>query len=355
MTESTTTRSRPSGSGPGSSPDKSAHNEIPWLRQLLMSPSLALSVVIVLFVLFGLTQTDQFANLQTWVNIVRVAIFIAIAAAFSTIVLVSGGLDLSVGSVLVAGAMTAAALANSGFSPFLAFTVGTLVGAAVGLLNGMLITYFAIPAIIVTLGSLFAVRSAVIAATGGNPIGPLPDDFKAVGQGEIWGIPFPILIAIVVIGIAHVLLNRTTYGWSVRAMGGNRDAALKAGINVRRISISVYVLSGASAAFTGALLAARLGSGSPTLGQGFELQVIAAAIIGGTSIAGSIGTVPGAALGALLLSVLSNGLVILRVDPVWQNFIIGIVLVGAAGLDVFRRRQMFRMSAKRASRANRTA
>ena len=285
--------------------------EVSLLKRVIMSPSFALSVAIGLFVLFGLTQSAQFTNPQAWINILRDATLIAMPAAFACIVLVSGGLDLSVGSVLVAGAMTSAAVANAGAGAATAFLTGTAVGAGIGLVNGYFVNYAKIPPIIVTLGSLFAVRAAVVASTGGNPIGPLPEDFTFWGQGEILGLPVVIVVGLVVVVAAHVVLSQTNYGWSIRAIGGNLNAARSAGIAVRKISISVYILSGASAAFTGAILAARLGSGSPTFGQGYELQVIAAAVIGGTSIYGAIGSVPGAVLGALLLSVLSNGLVLL--------------------------------------------
>lgn len=321
--------------------------DVSLIKRVVMSPSFALSVAIGLFVIFGLTQSAQFANLQAWINIFRDATLIAMPAAFACIVLVNGGLDLSVGSVLVAGAMASAAVASAGLGAGTAFLAGTVVGAAIGLINGFFVNFAKIPPIIVTLGSLFAVRAAVVASTGGNPIGPLPDNFTFWGQGDIFGVPIVIIVGLVVVVTAHVLLSQTNYGWSIRAIGGNLNAARSAGIAVRKVSISVYVLSGAAAAFTGVVLAARLGSGSPTFGQGYELQVIAAAVIGGTSIYGAIGTVPGAALGALLLSVLSNGLVLLKIDPTWQNFVIGVVLVAAAGLDVFRRGQMFRVSAKR--------
>lgn len=349
MSTPTNTSSTPREGAPGASvmDVDLADLDVSVLRRLVMSPSFALSVAIGVFVLFGLTQSAQFANLQSWINILRDATLIAMPAAFACIVLVNGGLDLSVGSVLVAGAMTAAAVASAGLGPGTAFLVGTVVGAGIGLINGFFVNFAKIPPIIVTLGSLFAVRAGVVASTEGNPIGPLPDDFTFWGQGEILGIPMVILVGLVVIVIAHLVLSQTNYGWSIRAIGGNLNASRSAGIAVRKISISVYVLSGASAAFTGAVLAARLGSGSPTFGQGYELQVIAAAVIGGTSIYGAIGTVPGAVLGALLLSVLSNGLVLLKIDPTWQNFVIGLVLVAAAGLDVFRRGQMFRVSAKR--------
>ncbi len=163
--------------------------------------------------------------------------------------------------------------------------------------------------------------------------------------------PYLIIYAVIVAAIAFVLLHLTNFGWSLRATGGNPGAARSAGINIKRVSVIVYVLSGSAAALAGVLTSARLGSGSPTLGQGFELAVIAAAIIGGTSIAGAIGTVPGALLGALLLSVLGTGLVLLKVDPILQNLVTGIVLVLAAGLDQLRRRQMFRTSARVAKAA----
>ena len=321
------------------------------LRRLALSPSLALAVVIIVFVIFGATQTDQFANPLTWINILRTATITAIVAVFATMVFVSGGLDLSVGSVLAAGAMMSAFLAKAGFPPLVAVVAGILVGSLVGLVNGVLINYALIPAIVVTLGTLFAVRSIVSASTRGNPIGPLPADFVIIGQGSFLGVPYLILYAIIVAAIAFVLLHLTNFGWSLRATGGNPGAARSAGINVKRVSVIVYVLSGSAAALAGVLTSARLGSGSPTLGQGFELAVIAAAIIGGTSIAGAIGTVPGALLGALLLSVLGTGLVLLKVDPILQNLVTGIVLVLAAGLDQLRRRQMFRTSARVAKAA----
>jgi len=325
-----------------------AETGMSWRRRVLLSPSLVLAIVICVFVLYGMSQSSAFINDQTWINILRDAVFIAIPAVFGTLVLVSGGLDLSVGSVFAAGAMLAAMLAQLGAPMPIAFLGGTLVGAAVGVVNGVLVNYLKITPIIVTLGTLFGVRALVAFLSQGNPIGPLPPNFDAIGQGELFGIPYVIYYAVIIGSIAYVLLHTTNFGWAVRAMGGNREAARSAGINVRRLSLVVFTLSGAAAALAGALQAARLGSGSPSLGQGLELEVIAAAIIGGTSIAGAIGTVPGTILGALLLSVLATGLVLLHIDPSLQEFFVGVALISAAALDQFRRRQMFRTSAKQA-------
>jgi ribose/xylose/arabinose/galactoside ABC-type transport system permease subunit len=311
--------------------------------------------MMIAFVLYGMTQSDQFYNFQTWINILRNAAFTGMVASFASIVIVSGGLDLSVGSVFAAGAMSSAALAFHGYSTVTALVCGVLLGAGLGLLNGTLVNLFDIPAIIVTLGTLFGVRSLDVYFSQGNSIGPLPERFVSIAQGEVYGIPYLIFYAVLIGAIAHVILHYMNFGWDTRAIGGNREAARSMGISVRRVSVAVYILSGAAAALAGAFQAARLGSGSPGLGSGFELQVIAAAIIGGTSISGGIGTVPGALLGALLLSVLGTGLVLLRVDPALQDLATGIVLILASGLDQLRRKQMFRASARRSLNLERSS
>ena len=388
-----------------------ATTQVSVRRRLLSSPATALALVIVVFVVFGATQTDRFLDGATWINILRNAVFLVIVGVFTTLVLISGGLDLSVGSVFVAGAVGAAAAADAGLPVLLSIALGTATGIVVGLLNGVLINYAGIPSIIVTLGTYFSVRSIVVALTSGNSIGPLPDEFTAIGQGdvlgipnliffaigiavgllngilinyarissiivtlgtlfavrsivvaitqgnsigplpkeftaigqgELFGIPYLIFYAIIIALLGHVLLQYANLGWSIRAIGGNSDASSRFGIPVRAISTLVYTLSGASAAFAGVLMASRLSSGPPSLGSGFELQVIAAAIIGGTSLSGSIGSIPGTVLGALLLSILSTGLVLLKVDPSLQNFAVGAILILAAGIDQFRKGRMFR-------------
>jgi len=315
-------------------------------RWLLGSPEFVVAAVILLFFAFGATQSQQFLNPETWINILRNAVFIGIAGCGATLVLITGGLDLSVGSVFMASAVGGAFLASSGWPTALAMLGAVGIGILVGTVNGILVNYAQISAIIVTLGTLFAVRALAVTATGGSPIGSLPDDFTAVGQGSVFGVPNLIWFAFLVIALAHVVLHYTTFGWNIRATGGNPLAARSMGINTRRLSTIVYAVGGGLAAFAGVLMASRLGSGSPSLGNGFELQVIAAAIIGGTSIFGSIGSIPGTALGALLLSVLTTGLVLLKVDPAMQNFAVGAVIVFAAGIDRLRKTQMFTKSAR---------
>jgi ribose/xylose/arabinose/galactoside ABC-type transport system permease subunit len=306
------------------------------------SPQFAIFIVVVLFVAFGATQSSQFLSGATWINILRNAVFIAIVASFTTFVFVSGGLDLSVGSLFAVGAMGSAALIAFGIPIWAAIIFGTAAGGIAGFVNGFLINYASIPPFITTLGMLYSARSLVVYFTGGQPISPLPDEFAAVARSTLFGIPLLLYYAAVVVLIAHILLQTTVFGGAVRAIGGNREASSNAGIDVRLVSTIVYVMSGISAAFAGVLMSARLGSGQPSVGISFELQVISAVIIGGTSLFGGIGSVVGSLLGSLVLSILTTGLILLRIDPVLQDFFIGVIIVVAVGVDQFRRRRMFR-------------
>jgi ribose/xylose/arabinose/galactoside ABC-type transport system permease subunit len=327
--------------------ERSSTNAGSWIVRIVTSPQFMVIVVMLLFVAFGATQSSQFVNPQTWINILRNAVFIAIVASFTTLVFVSGGLDLSVGSLFAVGGMATAGLLAAGVPIPLAILLGTAVGGMAGLLNGVLINYASIPPFITTLGMLYAARSLVVYFTGGQPITALPDEFAEVARTTVFGLPILLYYAAAIVVIAHLLLETTTFGGNVRAIGGNREAASNAGINVKAISTIVYVLSGLSAAFAGMLMSARLGSGQPSIGVSFELQVISAVIIGGTSLFGGIGTVWGSLLGSLVLSILTTGLIVLRIDPVLQDFVIGVIIVVAVGIDQARRRRMFRSAGVR--------
>jgi ribose/xylose/arabinose/galactoside ABC-type transport system permease subunit len=322
--------------------ERSATHAGPLAYRIVMSPQFAILILIALFVIFGATQSEQFQRTGTWINILRNAVFIAIVASFTTFVFVSGGLDLSVGSLFLVGAMASAGLLVAGWPISAAVVVGAGAGALAGLINGILINYGSIPPFITTLGMLYAARSLVVYLTGGQPIAPLPDAFSAIARTDFLGLPLLLFYAAAIVIAAHIVLETTIFGGNVRAIGGNREAASNAGINVRGISTVVYTLSGLSAAFAGVLMSARLGSGQPSVGTGFELQVISAVIIGGTSLFGGIGSVLGSLLGSLVLSVLTTGLILLHIDPVLQDFVIGVIIVLAVGLDQVRRRRMFR-------------
>lgn len=322
--------------------ERAATGALSLRERLITSPQALLLLTIIVFSIFVASQAPNYMTMANWTIIVRNAVFIFIVGAFSTYVLVHGGLDLSVGSVFMAGAMAVAQFLVWEYPVWLAILLATGVGVLTGLVNGLLINFGRIPAFITTLGMLYVVRGLTTFATQGRPLAPIPDEFNVLGQGDILGAPLLIVYAVVIGIVAHVVLEATPFGWSIRAIGGNREAARAAGINVRRLSTVVYILSGASAAFAGVLMSARLGSGQPSVGNGLELQVISAVIIGGTSLFGGIGSVAGTALGALVLSILSDGLILLRIDPILQNVMVGIIIVVAVGIDQFRRGRMFR-------------
>jgi ribose transport system permease protein len=305
------------------------------VRRIVMSPQFAIVVLILVFVIFGATQSDQFMRTGTWINILRNAVFIAIVASFTTFVFVSGGLDLSVGSLFLVGAMASAGLLATGLPISAAVALGAGAGALAGLVNGILINYASIPPFITTLGMLYAARSLVVYLTGGQPIAPLPDAFSAIARTDLFGLPLLLFYAAIIVIMAQIVLQTTIFGGNVRAIGGNREAASNAGINVRGISTIVYTLSGLSAAFAGVLMSARLGSGQPSVGVGFELQVISAVIIGGTSLFGGIGTIFGTVVGTVLIGVLLNGLVLNNVSPYIQQIVIGVIIVLAVAFDTF--------------------
>lgn len=314
--------------------------------QARVRSSLALPVLVVMLtiVLLGATRTSLFLSEATWTNILRSASFFVIVACFQGLVMISGGLDLSVGSSFLAGAMLAAFVVDQTGSVPLAFLASVCGGLAIGGFNGALTTVLRISPIIVTLGSLFMVRAIIETRTRGLSIGPLPDHFTRIASPMVGFVPGVFIYAVLVAGIAHVILEYTEFGTHVRATGGDRDAAEKVGINVRATSFILYAACGAFAALAGLLQAASLGAGAPSFGTGMELKVIAAAVIGGVSIYGAVGTIPGIVSGSVLLSVITVGIVLLRIPGSMQNFVVGFVLIVAVVADRIRQTRKFRVT-----------
>jgi ribose/xylose/arabinose/galactoside ABC-type transport system permease subunit len=303
------------------------------IREATMMMSL---IVVILIIGIG---NPAFFKVDNIVAVLRSTSFIFIMAIAMTYVLISAELDLSVGAVLaMAGLLTSTAMFN-GVPIVFAILIGLAYGVLMGLFNGLLVTKASIPSLIVTLGTMYIGRGLTLILTQGAPIYPLPDAFNAIAQGESLVIPNLVLIAVVLAVIAHIVLKHTRYGRSVYATGGNRETARLAGINVDFIRISVFVLTGVASAAAGILMASRLGSGQPSAGQGYELLVIASAIIGGTSLFGGAGTILGTAIGALLMSVIQNGMVLLKISGNWHNLVIGVIIILAVGLDQYRRKK----------------
>lgn len=276
---------------------------------------------------------STFLNWSNLSQVIRALSFIAIMAVGQSPVIISGGIDLAVGSLLGLSGVVTAVLLTMGVNVTVTIFAGLAVGLASGLINGVIITKAKLPPFIVTLGSMSMVRGLAFAITGGETIRSLPPEFLTIGQGNILEIPIPILMMAVVALVVGFFLRSSTWGRYVYAIGGNEQAAMYSGVNVDRVKLIVYGLSGLCAGIAGVLFTSRFGVGQSTAGLGYELDVIAAAVIGGISLSGGRGTILGAIIGSLLMGILRNGLVLLNVSPYWQQFAIGAVIILAVILD----------------------
>ncbi len=259
----------------------------------------------------------------------------SIIAIGMTLLLVSGGFDLSVGSTMaLAGASTAIWL-NYGIPVPFAILFGLIVGVLIGLINGIIIAEIGINPFITTLGMMSLVRGLLLVVTGGKNISGLPETFTWIGQGKLLGIQYPIMISVVLILIGDYLLRRSRFFRQNYYLGSNEKAAALSGINVRKLKIFNYVLTGLLAALAGIIITARLGSASTTAGKGLELRVISAVIIGGASLKGGVGTIAGSFLGALLMAIITSSINLLGVELNWIDFVLGATLLLAVMADNF--------------------
>lgn len=277
--------------------------------------------------------TETFLTGTNLANLVRQVTVFAVLAVGQLFVILTGGIDLSVGSVLAfSGAVTAQLLAAGTPVP-LAAGAGLIVGLALGVFNGALVAFFGIPPFIATLGMLGMARGMVLLITDAQTISNLPESFQAIANGSVLGIP-NLLVALVVVGvIASFVLGRTVFGRYVYAVGSNAESARLSGVPVTRVLVSVYAISGLLAGLAGVLIASRLGAGIPTAGTGYELQAIAGAVIGGASLSGAKGRALGPILGALIMATLENGGNLLGVDPFYLQIAIGALILIAVFFD----------------------
>jgi inositol transport system permease protein len=303
-------------------------------------------IVIILFGLVVLLSnlSPAFLQPQNLINVVRQISVIGLLAIGVTVVIISTGIDLSSGSVLALASVVSASLAQQSdwtnklypdvnVPLIVAILAALVVGAACGLINGSLIAGFRIPPFIATLGMMTAARGVALIYSDGRPISTLTPAYNYIGQGVVLGVPVPVIIFLAVAVGTHVMLNRTRFGRHVYAVGGNEQAARVSGLNVPRIKIVIYTFAGLLAGLGGLVLSARISSGQPTLGVGAELDAIAAAVIGGTSFAGGIGTIWGTVVGALIIGVINNGLDLLNVSPFSQQVVKGAIIVVAIIID----------------------
>ena len=313
----------------------------------LRRPESGIMLILVLFVSLATIVNPAFIAPKNIINILRSSGFTIICVVGMSMVLITGGLDLSIGSIYALGAlMSAIAMKDWGLPVPVGIAVGLLVGIVCGAVNGFLIVKTGIPPMIVTLGMQYALRGTVSVLTKGVPVYPLPDAFVNLEATKVFGIPIIVIIAILVVVVGHITLSRTYFGRSVYALGGNQEAARISGINIGRTKMFVYVLMGLLVAFAGIMTASRLGSAEPSTGTGLEMKVICGSIIGGISIAGGMGTMAGAALGAVFMEALTNSLTVMRISVYWQNVVFGVVMVLSVLLDLYKRSLIQRQSIK---------
>jgi ribose transport system permease protein len=283
--------------------------------------------------------SPDFLSADNLFNIGSQTAVVAVIAIGMTLVIITAGIDLSVGSVAaLSGVVGVILIVNYGFPVPLGILGGILVGAAAGLVNGLLVALGGLNPFIATLGMLSVARGLTYITTGAVAVFGAPESFRLLGQGVLGPVPIPIVVIIIVAIAGHVVLSRTRLGRYAYAMGSNPEAARLSGIPIRRYLTLVYVISGALAGLGGMIAASRVNSGQPNYGLGLELDVIAAAVIGGASLFGGQGTVLGTLIGAFLIALIRNGSVLLNVDIFYQNVIIGVVIWVAVFWDQYRRR-----------------
>lgn len=278
--------------------------------------------------------SPSFLKVRNLLNVMLQISLIAIIGMGVTMAIITTGIDLSSGSLVALVGVVTASFAGGQVPLIASILIGLAVGACAGFVNGCLSALGGIPPFIATLGMMQAARGLALIYSGGQPITNVSNSFNFIGGGNIFGIPFPIYIVIICAIISHILLKHTKFGKYVYAIGGNQQAAIVSGINVKKYLIYVYTFAGFMSAVAGIILASRLSAGEPTAGVNYELDAIASAVIGGTSLAGGIGTILGTIIGALIIGVLNNGLVLLGVSPYLQQLLKGVIIVTAVLLDM---------------------
>ncbi len=319
-------------------PDKKTIlDSINWSVLLQRFSGLFILLALSLFLTFS---TEYFLTQGNLVNIVLQTSILAIVALGVGITMLTAGIDLSVGSVAaLCGAVAAGLIINSGLSIWIAIPAALLVGLAAGLLNGLLIVFGNLPPFIATLATMAIGRGLTLVYTDGRPI-TIPDTkFVFIGNGEVLGIPVPVIIMLVLLMSSYLFLAHTKSGRNIYAIGGNAKTAHLAGINVGQGKMLAYLISSFGAAVAGIILTARLWSAQPTTGTGLELEAIAAAVLGGTSLFGGRGSAWGILIGVLIIGVVSNGLNLLEISSYYQQVIKGVVFILAVILDMYARKK----------------
>jgi ribose transport system permease protein len=313
------------------------------LSRLLGSSTSAIVVALIVCCVIMSIVSDRFFTTSNIYNIVAQSAVVGIAAVGGTLIIITGGIDLSVGSSLGMSGIFAALAMQSGQGAVVGIIVAVAVSVLVGMFNGASVTLLKLAPFIVTLAVLGMARGLTLQVSQGQSIYNLPTGFTALGGGTIAGVPISAIVTVIAFILGHILLTKTTFGHRVFAVGGNREAARLSGINVNRVTFFVYAIAGVCVGIASVILVGRLGSATPTGGTGAELQVIAAVVIGGTSLFGGKGSMIGTFVGVLLIGVINNGLTLLNVSPFLVQFMQGALIFIAVVLDAVNTRRLSRM------------
>lgn len=301
--------------------------------------NLAILVAFIILCVGLSIATPAFFTKDNILNVLRQVATNSNLAIRLTMAIIIGGIDLSVGAILAFSGLLCASFISDGMNLGLAVLLAFTLGALFGLLNGLIIAYTNMPPFVVTLATQNIARGIVNVYANGQPISARNPVFNFLGVGYFLGIPLPVIYSFVLLAVMILILGRSKFGRQLYAVGGNEEAARFSGINIKKVKIIVYTLCGALASFSGIILAARMYSGQPTAGDGFELDAIAASVLGGVSFSGGVGKLGGTIIGVLVLGVLTNGLNLLNINSFWQYIIKGIIILLAVYLDILKKRR----------------
>jgi ribose/xylose/arabinose/galactoside ABC-type transport system permease subunit len=310
------------------------------IQQLLRAREAGIFLVVVVIMVILSIATPNFATASNLAIVARIIALNSIIAMGMTLVILLGGIDLSVGSVVaLASVVVGYVLVKMQMPIWVSILAGLGVGALVGMFNGLLIIRTGVAPFIITLGMMGLARGFALVITKGSTISGLPESYLELGQGYLGLVPYPVIIMLVLAVVIHIMLSRTTFGRRIYFIGSNEDAAILSGINVRRIKVIVFTICSTLAATEAIIETARMSTAQPASGVGYELTAIGAVIIGGASMMGGEGTILGTILGATLLGLITNGLILLGVSAYWQQVFSGAIIILAVALDTWRRRR----------------
>lgn len=318
-----------------------SNQTLEWFKRLLRARETGIALVVIAMITFLSLRTDTFFTASNLAVVARQISLSAIIAMGMTLVILTGGIDLSVGSVVaITSVIVGLVMVRMNMPIWLAIIAGIMVGVVVGLLNGIMIVKTKVPPFIITLGMMGLARGAALVITKGSSISGFPPIYLDIGQGFIFNlIPIPVVIAVVLAIVVHIILSRTSFGRRIYLLGSNEEAALLSGININQMKVAIFTICSALAAAEAVIETSRMATGQPASGSGYELAAIGAVIIGGASLLGGEGTILGTMLGAILLGLITNGLILMGISSYWQQVFSGIIIILAVALDTWRRSQ----------------